>query len=90
MSYIQVNQKQTIQRKPAFHIEEPNRLRGNKVQILLNPLMAQALCTKLENLELEPDEEYIYAFAKHIRRYYRKTKTHPQESGHKASSEIFV
>lgn len=90
MSDTQFNQKQNIQRKPAFHIEEPNRLRGNKLQIMLDPLMAQALCSKIESLELEEDEEYLYAFAKHIRRYYRKIKVYPQESRYKASSKIFV
>lgn len=66
-------------RKPAFHIDEPNRLRGNKIQLVLDPLMARALCDKLEALELSPEEEYLYAFAKHIRRYYGKLKSMQDE-----------
>lgn len=66
-------------RKPAFHIHEPNRLIGNKIQLTLDPLMARALCDKIESLELEPTEAYLYAFAKHIRRYYGKMRSEQEE-----------
>jgi hypothetical protein len=67
------------QRKPAFHVAEPNRLIGNKVQLTLDPLMARALCDKIESLELDPDEEYLYAMVKHIRRYYAKLRLQAEE-----------
>lgn len=66
-------------RKPAFHIHEPNRLLGNKVQLTLDPLMARSLCGALESLELGPDDQHLYAFAKHIRRYYGKMRSERAE-----------
>ena len=66
-------------RKPAFHIHEPNRLIGNNIQLTLDPMMARALCDKIEALELDPAEAYLYAFSKHIRRYYAKMKSEREE-----------
>jgi hypothetical protein len=62
-------------RKPAFHIHEPNRLLGNKIQLTLDPLMARSLCSAIESLELGADEQHLYAFSKHIRRYYGKIRS---------------
>ena len=66
-------------RKPAFHIHEPNRLIGNKIQMTLDPLMARALCDHIEATELEPEQQHLYAFSKHIRRYYGKMKGEREE-----------
>jgi len=74
------------QRKPAFHINEPNPLMGNRIVVTMNPLMARALCDLLDSVELGEGESHIYAMKKHIRRYYHKLKE--QRGGVETSDEV--
>tara|TARA_B100001057_G_scaffold489451_1_gene575752 strand:+ start:772 stop:1044 length:273 start_codon:yes stop_codon:yes gene_type:complete len=74
------------QRKPAFHINDPNPLMGNRIIVTMNPLMARALCDLLDSVELGENESHIYAMKKHIRRYYHKLKE--QRGGVEASEDV--
>lgn len=74
------------QRKPAFHINEPNPLMGNRIVVTMNPLMARALCDLLDSIELGENESHIYAMKKHMRRYYHKLKE--QRGGVEATESV--
>lgn len=56
---------------PMFNIPDPNPLRGNNILIEMNATAARLLCDVLDEIDLNSDSERpLFAFKKHIRRYY--------------------
>ena len=63
-----------------FNIPDPNPLRGNNILIEMNAPAARLLCDVLDEIDLNTDADRpLFAFKKHIRRYYGKLAENRKE-----------